>query len=93
MPLYDGKDNYNKVRQGKAMELWSILYQHYGPSFMRWVFVQTTKGKTISVKDITTYMRTKLGVSKPERMLSGWVIPGRYYYKSHKLRRPRYQLP
>lgn len=96
VPLYPaGTDNYGKLPQGKAMELWSILYQHYGPSFLRWVFVRTTqgKGKPIGTREITHYLRTKLGVSKPERLLSGWVIPGRYYYKSHKLRRPRYRLP
>jgi hypothetical protein len=93
-PLYDrGADNYTKVRQGKGMELWSILYQRVGPSFVRWVFEQGIKAHTVTVAQILDRLRKVHGVSKPEQLLSGWVTRGRYYVKSHKLQRPAYRLP
>ncbi len=93
VPLYHRKDNYQKVPQGKAMELWSILYQHFGPSLLRWVFIQTTKSKHVRLSAITDYLRKVHGYKNPQRLFTGWVTPGRYLYKSHKLRRPKYRLP
>jgi len=93
VPLYDGKDNYRKQPQGKAMELWSILYQYYGPSFLRWVFIQTTKKKHIGLSSIVAYLRSAKNDKNAGRLFTGWVTRGRYHHKSHKLRRPKYRLP
>lgn len=94
LPLYPGGvDNYLKMPQGKAMELWSILYQHYGPALLRWVFIKTATTKRVELADVTAYLRKEHGEKDPDRLFTGWVTPGRYHYKSHALKRPKFPLP
>lgn len=93
LPLHDGRDNYAKLKQGKAMELWSILYQRYGPSFLRWAFIQTTRSKQLSLRDLQARLRQHHSEANPARVLSGWVTRGPYSIKSHKLYRPKFPLP
>lgn len=42
-PLFQGTDNYNKVRAGKAMEYWVILYELFGKNFVRDIFISSIK--------------------------------------------------
>ncbi|HEY9840533.1 MAG TPA: hypothetical protein V6D23_08775 [Candidatus Obscuribacterales bacterium] len=85
--------DYDNLPQGKAMVFWLMLYQLYGPEFLRQVFVASLDKLTFGPKDLAR-MLAKVTDKDPQILFSGWLEQGPYQVRQASDFGPvKYQLP
>lgn len=84
---------YDHLPQGKAMYFWLMLYQLYGPEFLRQVFGASLNKYNFGAKDLANMLK-KVEKRDLTPLFSGWLQEGAY-----QVRRPsdfgpvKYPLP
>jgi hypothetical protein len=59
------------------MVFWLMLYQLYGPDFLRQVFVASLDNLDFGPADLVKMIR-KVSDHDPLQLASGWLVPGKY---------------
>lgn len=90
---YPLKNNYYKVSQGKAMAFWAMLYELWGPDFIKEVFIASLKNSHFSTSELLAIMK-KYTNKNPQDLMSGWINKGLYKAKKSSDFAPvKYPLP
>ncbi|MEZ0370110.1 MAG: hypothetical protein ACAI44_13565 [Candidatus Sericytochromatia bacterium] len=63
--------------RGKGLAFWLMLYQLFGPEFLRRVFIASLDKNNFTPADLAKMLRAE-SERNPRDLLSGWVLPGRY---------------
>lgn len=93
-PLNDPGDNYKKVKMGKAMDFFSILYPLYGPQLIRELFQLHHRQKHIGNRSFAALLKNRFHCANPQQLLSGWITRGPYLINSAaEGGQVRYSLP
>lgn len=85
--------NYTKLPQGKAMAFWKMLYELGGPDLIQESFQQSVNQGKISLDDLRLLLHKYTDIA-PDKLLSGWVLPGKYQLdQASDLGAVKYPLP
>ena len=69
--------NYERLPEGKAMAFWLMLYELYGPDFIRTAFVASLDKLNFGPKDLASLIQEETD-REISTLFSGWLTPGPY---------------